>query len=278
MDFIGMKKTTSFSFVSMLILFVFSCFSASAVAQIRPANDTRNYGSAKELKGVVYGLVVFVETDKCRFPKSSKDDFYRSWYSAQNWLVEQAAKMGQQVVFEGGNFGYDTSVAVSYIPTGIPDNGTLFVDEVFRSVGYEDANGFCRWLANNGYKNGFALIVTNRKDRSYSYHHTKETSSGRDHNSLLETAVICRNGADGSYWPSSLSHEVLHLFGAWDLYADSNYANSAEQQEMAYKMFPNSIMLRVGSSFDVLEVDCITAWLIGWTSKYEDWYPWFQKQ
>ncbi len=260
--------------VKGIFLFLFVFVIISTQAQIRPINDYRFRGSAKELKGKVYVLTVFVGTNYSSFPKSTKDSYYSSLYAAQDWIAEQAKSYGILVSFDGGMFGYENTIIVDDIPQGVNSGYNPFLDKVFQKIGYEDANGFCRWLSQNGYSNGCAMIVMNRDGQSFSYPYCLELEQyyGNPH---LEASFISHDDT-GYYLPATLAHEMLHLYGAWDLYADNEFANTVEQEELAERLFPNSIMLHVRYDLSSLVIDDLTAWLIGWTYVYKDWFSYFQ--
>ena len=66
----------------------------------------------------------------------------------------------------------------------------------------------------------------------------------------------------------STSHEILHLFGAWDLYRDGFYGHDLETYLMIRKEYPKSIMRKLRDS----QIDSLTAWRIGLNDKPKDWY------
>jgi hypothetical protein len=65
-----------------------------------------------------------------------------------------------------------------------------------------------------------------------------------------------------------MSHELLHLFGAWDLYYGQS--QSRESAARLKELYPYSIMINTGRHKESLEVDELTAWRIGWIEKEED--------
>jgi hypothetical protein len=73
---------------------------------------------------------------------------------------------------------------------------------------------------------------------------------------------------------SMIAHEVLHLYGAWDLY--NSYVQTHDVASKAQQLFPNDIMLRTSYNLAELQVDALTAWRIGWSDKKESWYEWFR--
>jgi hypothetical protein len=77
-----------------------------------------------------------------------------------------------------------------------------------------------------------------------------------------------RNGVELA--PAQIAHEILHLFGAWDLYETPHQTKLNET--VAKESFPDSVMGRVAHNINSLKIDPLTAWLIGWNNKPEPWF------
>jgi hypothetical protein len=73
---------------------------------------------------------------------------------------------------------------------------------------------------------------------------------------------------------SSIAHEILHLYGAWDL--NKNFRTKRKQRTKGKKIFPNSIMLKTSYNINELTIDSLSAWLIGWNQNPKDWYETFR--
>ena len=71
-----------------------------------------------------------------------------------------------------------------------------------------------------------------------------------------------------------MAHEMLHLFGAWDLY-ELDEKDNARAAKTAI-MFPKSIMNCKGQTIWDMQIDEITAWLVGLREEGKDWYRWFE--
>lgn len=61
---------------------------------------------------------------------------------------------------------------------------------------------------------------------------------------------------------ATYAHEILHLFGAGDLYFP--YDKSESRKDIAKRLFPNDVMFRVDYNLDRLNVGPFTAYRIGW--------------
>ena len=92
---------------------------------------------------------------------------------------------------------------------------------------------------------------------------------------FMEGATLYEKQSNGyTLTSSAIAHEILHLFGGWDLYA--TFEQTQDREDKARQMFPNSVMLRTSSNINELSVDEVTAWLIGWNDDAKPWYGWFK--
>lgn len=60
--------------------------------------------------------------------------------------------------------------------------------------------------------------------------------------------------------------------------AYKTFSQTEEKEKRARELFPNSIMLRTSYDIDELNINKLTAWLIGWNDKPENWYDWFREK
>jgi hypothetical protein len=73
-------------------------------------------------------------------------------------------------------------------------------------------------------------------------------------------------------YPSEIVHNVLHLYGAADLY-ETPYRRSDRKIKLAAEFFPNEIMQDpYAKNLSSLEISEFTRYLIGWTNELEDRY------
>jgi hypothetical protein len=76
--------------------------------------------------------------------------------------------------------------------------------------------------------------------------------------------------------PSTIAHELLHLYGAWDLYHDPvKPRNSYSQTRHAERLFPRDIMLESNPSIHSLTITDLTAWRLGCLSSVPAWFEYF---
>jgi hypothetical protein len=254
-----------------------------------------NSGSAKTLEGNIYILTCFSTSS---IGGISADPFFPGpldykekimWLSfkdeALKWLKEQALKYNIIINFIEDIHGLDTDVLST------PD-----IEYILYRIGYnkESINDYVKYVKNNLKCDNFLiLLITStrykiiKKREIIGIAHTQHNAA--DTSFYLEGAVIYGDAAnsgqlstiiknkDGTYFVyyakgaySTIAHEILHCFGAWDLYESENKTTGAE---LARKRYPRSIMTSEWKTTnDPPEVDPLTAWRIGWNKNPEPWF------
>ncbi len=167
----------------------------------------------------------------------------------------------------------DDTIILDNIPVGTASGNepTNLVDIVLKKVGYNSVSKFSDWIKyNTNSDNYLVLIIANKKGNGYALPYPK----GADKKYLVEGTILYKRYLDNqSLLSSSIAHEILHLFGAWDLY--ETFQQPKSREDKARELFPNDIMHRVSYDIDELKIDKLTAWLVGISSFKEDWYDWF---
>lgn len=101
-------------------------------------------------------------------------------------------------------------------------------------------------------------------------YHTDEISLTLDANSNhnVEYSIV-------SYkYPSVFVHELLHLFGAWDLYITpfDSKRKAIKRKKIAMEMFPDEIMAFAYRRIESLNISPFTKYTIGWTNELDKKY------
>lgn len=137
---------------------------------------------------------------------------------------------------------------------------------ILKKVGYRSPNDFHRWVKNNTNCSNFVVVIyVNQNGTSYA------TWLNENRHSVESCIVYARNKFGRKDINSAvIAHEILHLFGAWDLY-QSRDAQSKRKARKAAKLLPNSIMART-DNISKLKIDELTAWLIGISDHCKRWY------
>lgn len=252
-----------------LLVLIFGLFLSSARAQA----DEHAVGSATTLEGKIYVLTVFVTSGT--WTTEEKTQEYRKIFEAQNWLIKQARRYDKKIAFDGGNFGMREPFRMADMPAGTASGNepTDLVSRVLLQLGYTSPMQFTEWVQQNTDCNhALVLILSDLKGIGYAMAYRE---GGDADKYFTEGCILYRNFPDGRPMSAAgIAHEFLHIFGAWDLYA--NFRQSHEQEQKARELFPDDIMLRTSYKIDELVIDRLTAWRVGLSQKQEAWYEWFR--
>lgn len=239
-------------------------------------SKTESQGSAKDLIGKIYSLIIFISEKTDSFSIADKDSILRKRKIAENWISGQAARYGIAVSFEAsGCFGYQDSVIVNVIPSAVGngDDYANWVSYLLGIIGWQSPIAlFEKLKSETNSDNLHVEIYANKPGRSIAM------ACGEYDNKPLRfvEGFFCyqnfSNGVD--LGPASIAHEMLHLYGAWDLY--ENYLVSPGQASYATIHYPNDIMRRNAHDINELEIGPLTAWRIGWAPMQEAWFEYFR--
>lgn len=228
-------------------------------------------GSARQLEGKIYVLSIFISDSE--WSSTDKDYLLKNLYSAEDWLTAQAAAYGKEVTFVNGQFGYENSIMVDRLPkgTGSGNESVDVVYETMQRVGWANPPDFISWARDNaGCPQVVAIVFANTRGRSYAMGYAEGYTK-----TLLEGALVYRNYEDGqNNYSASIAHEMLHLFGAWDLY--ETFEQSAANAERASSLYPDDIMRRIAYDINDLNIGEVTAWRIGigpYSRRFEEFKP-----
>jgi hypothetical protein len=223
-------------------------------------------GSAATLQGKTFVLSIFVATTNRKWESDRKYDIYKKQGKALKWLKREAARYGADVSFEQKGVGWDQDVFVDSI-VGFSDEGyQKWVKDIFSKTEFHTPEKYCRWAKRDAKcDNCLFVIYVNQRGRSYA--EPMRYNQGL----FCEGCVVFAQKQDNEeQYSSTIAHECLHLFGAWDLYKD--YIKDRDKENLATMYFPKDIMLREEYFERNSRIDKLTAWLVGLTNKYEDWY------
>jgi len=253
------------------ILPLFLLLTCSKDDDVNPTKEPNYAGSAVSLPGKSYVLTVFVSENE--WDEAEKQALFKQVLQAQEWLKSEAGRYGHAVSFENNTIGLtDDPIMLDSIPLG---TGTIYKEIVSTAVqrmGHSTNVKFVDWVtANTSSDNCVVLIIANTSGRAFAIpfnqYLVKETY-------YLESSIVYKKYENGSnVFSSTIAHELLHLYGAKDLYNVDGFHQ--EQEDKARELFPNDIMLRTNSKLSDLVIDPLTAWRIGLSDHVEEWYDWF---
>ncbi len=228
----------------------------------------QNFKPSKEklyqsMTGEVHILTLFVDTQNNYWEDDEKEYYKKQLAKSQNWLVEEAEFYEQELEFNNETFFVDNYETIYLEKVRRGDYPKRTIAKVMDELGYTDLDDFLK-------RNYFDFKVQKLKlllfvkslDRSHAYNSFS--------NSDLDISVVYCQHSNGMVTDHYvISHEVLHQFGAWDLY--HGQSQTLKNAEKAKEIFPNSIMANTFFNKN-LNVDELTAWRVGWHYEMGDEY------
>ena len=245
--------------------------------EFKYTEDVYNYGSlsigsCKKLTGNVYTLVIFIDDSESSWNEADRKTFYDNrYFPSVNYLSQQAEKRGVSLSLQSGQY-----TTKSDLKTPIKHNGKVansiknaslsldLLNTAATALGFTDAEYMNIFLKRNlGVEQIAFVLVINKPGSAYAVYDTKY-----DEEEELEFVVAFSKNEDGKdNIGSSVLHELLHLFGATDLYDDMGVYK--KRFELCNKLYPNDIMMKSAVNPDSLEIGALTECLIGWS----DYFP-----
>ncbi len=204
----------------------------------------KNLGPCRELVGNIYVLLFFVNTPLHPWPEAKRDEAIRKSWSSIDFMKKEAVRYGASVDMKVGWFEYN-------LPFEHDKDQKWYhtiMHDYFHSESMADLVKY--YEGSLHVDNAAIVFLFNSSGRSYCYMSTKEYPYWKEEFDV----IYCETDFHDNF----LTHELLHLFGAMDLY---DYQNEGVQA-IAEQFFPDSVMLRVSHVIDEL-----TAYLIGWTKQ-----------
>lgn len=232
-------------------------------------------GSASTLDGSVFTFTCFVSAINNAWTNSEKDSIGKMISEAQIWLVGQATKNGVILSFTNSN----EELVDDRIYANIIRNQNDVIERSKILFQIQQELGFTRKFSILDYMYDSTsctklnlLVFVKAKGTSYSLPYRIGMNKVKN---FVEGSILFNQYESGQKLiPSTIAHELLHLYGAWDFY--QTFAQTKDRQDKANELFPNSIMLHTYSNINDNDIDELTSWLIGWNKHEQNWYRWFK--
>lgn len=234
----------------------------SAIDKLRP---DYNYRTCKNLSGDVSVVLFYVDDFESSWTDSEIEAFTKNEVEpALSFLEKEAEKHGIELSFTlqkiYSSIYYDDEVSTSIALTGYATCDVLWQSAI--QINYS-SSGKMLDSFRRSYKTDEVVCFTifNKSGTAYALNPAR----GYDDMNIDEHCLVfardiyqTENGAAG-IMSSVVAHEMLHLFGAEDFYANDSRKNLAK----AY--YPKDIMLSTSYDITENEVGKATAFYIGWT-------------
>lgn len=203
--------------------------------------DGRNYGASKLLLGEVAVLTFFVNDGESCWTAAAKAEYH----AAQKRAMEQLSR-------KAGEYDVKLRLHTFSGEMTLPGicNATNFhwVKEATARLDQHTVAEYQEYYERRFAKNDAPVIFAlNKELRSYA----SSAEDGYPYND--EYSVVGR--MNGSFFPQTIIHELLHQFGAHDFYYPK------QVRDAAALFLPGSVMN------DGEEIDTVTAYCIGWRNE-----------
>jgi len=217
--------------------------------------------SAYKLSGKTLVVVAFI--GEKAWTKKEKDVRMNLLLEAQQWICEQASDYGKKVSFENVLLGYDNSIIYDHIESGSGsgNESPYIINEFAQKIGYASSlEMYEQYKDSHTFDNFLVLLIADKNGRGYALPGAK-VHEGTEF--FVEGVLLYTHYLDGSdeSRSSSYAHEILHTFGAQDLY--ETFQTTIQAEKYAKKKYPEDIML--SASYDITDhvIDLPTAWMVG---------------
>lgn len=167
----------------------------------------------------------------------------------------------------------DLRVRLRRMPGGFDSGESMgvseWVDLVSPELGWISPGAFLTELQlRDGIDHAHVLLLIRRTGRSYA-----SSNQGNDAFDALPFAACYLDPRESAVGATTVAHETLHLYGAWDLYHSPYHTRT--QAEHAARLFPADIMFGTSREIDSLSVGDVTAWRLGWIHSGPEWFEFF---
>jgi len=236
----------------------------------KPTNQAskRNQGSAAVLTGRVVLANVYVSDLRSRWTRQARLEVRRRMAAAIDFISDQAARYDRRVT------AIETNLSATYASEAPSDltADPAWTQKVITAAGKRAPADFAHQLkVENQADHVLFVLHVNKPGNS----HNLVFSAGIDRDYWAER-VVCFSRLDNQ-WPTpaaTYAHEIMHGFGAGELYFPFDETNARER--LASRIFEDDVMFRVDYQLERLEIGAYTAYRVGWRDELEQQYRVFE--
>ena len=274
----GWRLDQSFFFYCLQRLDLLDVESTTAWEDNPLLDPDQNVGSAKRLTGECMFFNIFIDDPESSWDEESIAGYYKMQDEALRYLEEQAALFGHELTCFATSAEDALYLKTDTYISGDPDYN-FWLDLYLMDTEYGGANGLLEallvWADDPDYDNYGLLININKQGRSYAIPYNYLEYPNGDY--YAERTVIYYS-TDYNYdyvlVSATIAHEILHIFGAVDLY----YPNDGDdiRKEIIIQYFPFELMHYIPYQMDGATISAFTAFRIGWRNTLPDQLMMFQ--
>ncbi len=242
--------------LTILSVFLFTVSSSILYGQGYKPSKIKEYMS---LTNKVHILSFFIDTKHDSWEEEEIDYYYKELINSQEWLSTEASYWDKDLEFDNEYFFMDNKsvVYLEEVPRRTSPKRTI--KKIMNEINYDDFDQFLdenRFDLSEEKLKVVIFVKSNNRSHAYNYWSVKD----------MDLAVIyCKSTYGMLTNQYVISHEMLHQFGAWDLYYEKGKSQTEESGKKALEEYPNSIMINTWNNQESLEIDEVTAARIGWT-------------
>lgn len=253
-----MRRSMALGLALAVFLFAARAQAQGELPENLGSNDSqsREIGSASVLEGSVGIYHVFVSESMAEWTDSDVELALTNVEQALMFLNYHAELHGRELYFqqEAIQVVYDAGVPIEL--TADPQ----WTERVIQATGAMSGNDLAATLRDAwGVDQVLIALHVNKTGLSYALAYVP----GADPTYSSERVVLFTRYPDTRPTAAATyAHEMMHLFGALDLYYPTDTDDS--RRELAQRIFPDDIMLRVEYNLANLTVNDFTAYRVGW--------------
>ena len=236
------------------------------------ARPSYQLGVNAYLEGDVQVHLFFIDDNESQWDEKTIEEFTQKQISLGfDFLESEAERYGQSLDFSIKSYAtvFDEGLDVTYdgiIEKGVGGAHSLDLHKwAARLLGYRnEAELYDDLLRKTDCQEVILLFAVNKDGVSYAWHQVE----GSIYYPTVEFATIFTNYLgknftfdDITYPAAALAHEILHLYGAEDLYTPN------ELKQMIKDIYPRDIMLLDYVNIEEMNVGEYIAYAIGWLNR-----------
>lgn len=255
---------------------------------IKPYWASKNAGSANELLGDVLFVSIFMEDPETEITPQVTDEVLAELRKTGDWLEAQAQKRGKTLKITTGRDDAELIVRYTY-PKVITDSDGLSYDDIMLIMRNLKMGAYYNKITQKYNTQNVAFILhLNKNGRSYASSSSVKTPSElllsdayEAEYSYFDVCTVYNMYYSEKTGYDIYAHELLHLFGAVDLYYYEFYEDNRGEDAVDMYMEKHSLMNTYFQKEIMLaspppnEIGDLTAYLIGWEETVPIKYAYF---
>jgi hypothetical protein len=237
-------------------------------------SSKRNNGSASKLIGSCYLLNIYLKDKISSWSFEEKTKVAENLALMTDFIKNNSKKYNINLTIVQGNFGYENDIQYrGVIPVNMFEN-PQWTEDIFKLIGFSNGNDAVKHIKKR-FKADQVVIILHINKMGTSYNLTYY--NGINPIYYAERVIMFCKYEDGRpTTPASYVHEILHSFGAGELYFPND--SSDMRKKLAQEYFPDDIMFRVDYEINNLMIGEYTAYRIGWIQILDQRYQVFENE